>query len=41
MLPSEAHGYRSKETIEHVLYEEMAWFDKYLKGTESSGPSGQ
>ena len=32
MLPSEAHGYRGKETMEHVLYEETAWFDKYLGG---------
>jgi len=31
MLPSEAHGYRGKESMEHVLYEELAWFDKYLK----------
>jgi dipeptidyl aminopeptidase/acylaminoacyl peptidase len=31
MLPAEAHGYRAKETIEHVLYEELAWFDKFLK----------
>jgi dipeptidyl aminopeptidase/acylaminoacyl peptidase len=31
MLPSEAHSYRGKETMEHVLYEEAAWFDKYLK----------
>jgi dipeptidyl aminopeptidase/acylaminoacyl peptidase len=31
MLPAEAHGYRAKETMEHVLYEELAWFDKYLK----------
>ena len=31
MLPSEAHGYRARETMEHVLYEETAWFDKYLK----------
>ena len=31
MLPSEAHGYRARETMEHVLYEEAAWFDKYLK----------
>jgi len=34
MLPAEAHGYRAKETIEHVLYEEIAWFDKYLKSSE-------
>jgi dipeptidyl aminopeptidase/acylaminoacyl peptidase len=31
-LPNEAHGYRAKETIEHVLYEKFAWFNKYLKG---------
>jgi dipeptidyl aminopeptidase/acylaminoacyl peptidase len=31
MLPFEAHGYRGQETMEHVLYEELAWFDKYLK----------
>jgi dipeptidyl aminopeptidase/acylaminoacyl peptidase len=31
MLPAEAHGYRGKETMEHVLYEEVTWFDKYLK----------
>jgi dipeptidyl aminopeptidase/acylaminoacyl peptidase len=30
-LPAEAHGYRAKETIEHVLWEEMTWFDKYVK----------
>ena len=31
MLPAEAHGYAARETIEHVLYEMIAWFDKYLK----------
>jgi dipeptidyl aminopeptidase/acylaminoacyl peptidase len=31
MLPNEAHGYRGEETMEHVLYEELAWFDEYLK----------
>ncbi|HWZ34329.1 MAG TPA: prolyl oligopeptidase family serine peptidase [Bryobacteraceae bacterium] len=30
-LPSEAHGYRAKETIEHVLWEKFQWFDKYVK----------
>jgi len=32
-LPFEAHGYRGRETIEHVLWEKFAWFDKYVKGT--------
>jgi dipeptidyl aminopeptidase/acylaminoacyl peptidase len=31
MLPNEAHGYRGKETMEHVLYEEISWFDRFLK----------
>jgi dipeptidyl aminopeptidase/acylaminoacyl peptidase len=30
-LPDEAHGYRAKETIEHVLWEKFQWFDKYVK----------
>jgi len=37
-LPFEAHGYRGKETIEHVLWEKFTWFDKYVKngGTPST-----
>jgi dipeptidyl aminopeptidase/acylaminoacyl peptidase len=31
MLPAEAHGYRGKESMEHVLYEELNWFDKFLQ----------
>jgi dipeptidyl aminopeptidase/acylaminoacyl peptidase len=31
MLPLESHGYAGRESIEHVLWEEMNWFDKYLK----------
>jgi dipeptidyl aminopeptidase/acylaminoacyl peptidase len=31
MLPAEAHGYRGRESLEHVLYEELTWFDKYLQ----------
>ena len=30
-LPLEAHGYSSRETIEHVLYEMLNWFDKHVK----------
>ncbi len=30
-LPAEAHGYRAKETIEHVNWEKLRWFDKYVK----------
>ncbi len=31
MLPAEAHGYRGRETMEHVVHEELAWWDKFLK----------
>jgi dipeptidyl aminopeptidase/acylaminoacyl peptidase len=31
LLPSEAHGYRAKETIEHVNWEKLHWFDKWVK----------
>jgi dipeptidyl aminopeptidase/acylaminoacyl peptidase len=31
MLPHEAHGYMGRESIEHVLYEMISWFDKYVK----------
>lgn len=41
LLPHEAHGYRAKETTEHVLYETIAWFDKYVKNAPAAGqPSG-
>jgi dipeptidyl aminopeptidase/acylaminoacyl peptidase len=31
MLPHESHGYEARESVEHVLYEQIAWFDKYVK----------
>jgi dipeptidyl aminopeptidase/acylaminoacyl peptidase len=31
MLPLEAHGYSARESIDHVLYEMISWFDKYVK----------
>jgi dipeptidyl aminopeptidase/acylaminoacyl peptidase len=37
-LPCEAHGYRGKETIEHVLWEEFTWFDKYVKDGAKVAP---
>lgn len=30
-LPYEAHGYRGKENILHVLWEEHTWLEKYVK----------
>ena len=34
MLPHESHGYSAKESIEHVLYEQVMWFDKYVKNAK-------
>lgn len=34
LLPYEDHGYSAKENIEHVLWEQLRWFDKYLKGNK-------
>ena len=31
LLPHESHGYRARESIEHVLYEMISWFDMYVK----------
>lgn len=30
-LPFEAHGYRGKENLLHLLWEENAWLEKYVK----------
>ena len=35
MLPNEAHGYRGEETMQHVLFEELNWFNKYLKANDA------
>ncbi len=31
MLPFESHGYEAMESTEQVLFEMLAWFDKYVK----------
>ncbi|MBC2839177.1 prolyl oligopeptidase family serine peptidase [Robiginitalea sp. SC105] len=31
MLPRESHGYRAKESILHLLWEQDRWLEKYLK----------
>jgi dipeptidyl aminopeptidase/acylaminoacyl peptidase len=31
LLPFEDHGYRAQESIEHVLWEQLRWFDMYVK----------
>jgi dipeptidyl aminopeptidase/acylaminoacyl peptidase len=34
MLPYESHGYIARESTEHVLYEMVSWFDKYVKNAK-------
>ncbi len=34
MLPKESHGYRAKESILHLLWEQDQWLDKYVKNRE-------
>ncbi len=31
LLPYESHGYSARESIEHVLYEMLSWFDRHVK----------
>jgi len=32
MLPRESHGYRARESILHMLWEQDQWLEKYVKG---------
>jgi dipeptidyl aminopeptidase/acylaminoacyl peptidase len=38
VLPYEAHGYRGKENLLHMLYEMNGWMDKYVKNADKSQP---
>ena len=31
MLPHEGHGYRARESVEHTLWEQLDWFDRYVR----------
>jgi dipeptidyl aminopeptidase/acylaminoacyl peptidase len=31
LLPHEDHGYRARESVEHVLWEQLRWFDEHVK----------
>jgi dipeptidyl aminopeptidase/acylaminoacyl peptidase len=37
LLPFEDHGYRARESVEHVIWEQLRWFDEYVKGA----PAGE
>lgn len=38
MLPKESHGYRAKESILHLLWEQDQWLEKYVKNREKITP---
>ena len=38
LLPFEDHSYRARESVEHVLWEQLRWFNKYLKGDGITTP---
>ncbi len=40
MLPKESHGYRAKESILHLLWEQDQWLDKYVKNKTVSDKEG-
>jgi dipeptidyl aminopeptidase/acylaminoacyl peptidase len=37
ILPYESHGYSARESIEHVLYEMLSWFDRHVKNAPPRG----
>lgn len=37
LLPHEDHGYAARESIGHVLAEQVQWFDKHVKGAKVKG----
>jgi dipeptidyl aminopeptidase/acylaminoacyl peptidase len=39
MLPKESHGYRAKESILHLLWEQDQWLDKYVKNKTPTNPA--
>ncbi|MFC0119441.1 prolyl oligopeptidase family serine peptidase [Pseudoalteromonas xiamenensis] len=41
MLPEEGHGYKARESIMHVLWEQERWLDKYLmpEGVNNDQPT--
>jgi dipeptidyl aminopeptidase/acylaminoacyl peptidase len=36
-LPDEAHGYQARESIEHMIWEMLRWFDMYVKPETPAG----
>ena len=40
VLPYEAHGYRGRENLLHMLYEQNAWLEKYVKNAPPPNGNG-
>ena len=40
MLPKESHGYRAKESILHLLWEQDQWLEKYVKNKDKEPKEG-
>ena len=38
LVPFEDHGYRARESVKHVLWEQLRWFDKYVKNAGTATP---
>jgi dipeptidyl aminopeptidase/acylaminoacyl peptidase len=38
-LPFESHGYEARESVEHVLWEMIGWFDRYVKQVQPASGS--
>lgn len=36
LLPYESHGYRGKESVQHMLWEMDTWLEKYVKGEKEA-----
>ncbi|HEX6084543.1 MAG TPA: prolyl oligopeptidase family serine peptidase [Thermoanaerobaculia bacterium] len=41
MLPHEAHGYRAKESILHMLWEQDRWLETYVKNAKPRAAAGR
>ncbi|RPH55500.1 S9 family peptidase, partial [bacterium] len=41
MLPLESHGYRSRESVLHMLYENDNWLDKWVKNRQVAQEEGK
>ena len=38
MLPKESHGYRAKESVLHVLWEQDNWLEMHVKNRKKPEP---